>query len=133
MVSGTVLQCGAPLLIHTLNYWTDRVVRDASFLTGCVFECDIAHVDLRQYHVCYTRSGVTRRNLLMVLSWAVCASASYTQCFGRTSVHVCASSLQDLAALQDFYSALSIVYLCAKILVTPYSIVLWDWRFKEQG
>ena len=36
----TVLQCGALLQIHTLNYWTVRV---ASFLTGGVFECDLAH------------------------------------------------------------------------------------------
>ena len=36
----TVLQCGARLPIHTLNYWA---VRGARFLTDGVFECDIAH------------------------------------------------------------------------------------------
>ena len=37
----TVLQCGARLLIHTLTL--DRAVSGARFLTGSVFECDIAH------------------------------------------------------------------------------------------
>ena len=36
----TVLQCGARQSIHTLNYWT---VSGASFLTGGVFECALAH------------------------------------------------------------------------------------------
>ena len=37
----TVLQSGARMPIHTLNYWTDRAVIGARFLTGGVFECDI--------------------------------------------------------------------------------------------
>ena len=32
----------ARLPIHTLNYWTMDVVSYASFLTGGVFECDLA-------------------------------------------------------------------------------------------
>ena len=39
----TVLQCGARLPIHTLIKLLDRVVSGARFLTGGVFECDIAH------------------------------------------------------------------------------------------
>ena len=38
----TVLQSGARLPIHTLNYWTSKV-SGARFLTGGVFECEIAH------------------------------------------------------------------------------------------
>ena len=38
----TVLQSGARLPIHTLNYWTVQV-SGARFLTRGVFECDIAH------------------------------------------------------------------------------------------
>ena len=34
---------------------------------------------------------------------AVCSSAGYTRCFGRTSVHLCASSLLNLAVPQDFF------------------------------
>ena len=37
----TVLQCGAQLLKHTWNYWT--AVSGTRFLTGGVFECDLAH------------------------------------------------------------------------------------------
>ena len=33
---------------------------------------------------------------------AVCASKGYTRCFGRTSLYLCASSLPNLAVLQDF-------------------------------
>ena len=39
----TVLQCGARLPIHTLIKLLDRVVTGASFRTGGVFECDVAH------------------------------------------------------------------------------------------
>ena len=38
----TVLQSGAWLPIHALNYWT-TFVSGAHFLTGGVFECDIAY------------------------------------------------------------------------------------------
>ena len=39
----TVLQCGDRQPIHTLNYCMDRVVSGASFLTGGIFMCDLAH------------------------------------------------------------------------------------------
>ena len=45
----------------------DRVVSDASFLSGGVFACDLAHRHLFQYYVCCTRSGVTRCTLYTVL------------------------------------------------------------------
>ena len=38
----TVLQSGARLKTHTLNYWTVQS-NGARFLTGGVFECDISH------------------------------------------------------------------------------------------
>ena len=37
-----------------------------------------------------------------------CANAGYKRCSGRTSVHLCASSLQNLAVPHDFYSPLSV-------------------------
>ena len=46
----TVLQNGARLPIHTLNSWTVKYVVPV-FLTGSVFECDIAH--LRSVAVLY--------------------------------------------------------------------------------
>ena len=39
----TVLQSGAWLPTHVLNYWTVQSCSGARFLTGGVFECDIAH------------------------------------------------------------------------------------------
>ena len=41
-------------------------------------------------------------------TWTVCASAGYTRCSGRTSVYLCASLLQNLAAPQGFYFPLSV-------------------------
>ena len=39
----TVLQCGVRLPIHTLIKLLGRAISGARFLTGGVFECDIAH------------------------------------------------------------------------------------------
>ena len=50
---------------------------------------------------------------------AECASVSYIWCSGRTSVYLCTSSLQNLAAGPLFPSG--------AILLTLYSMV-WDWR-----
>ena len=107
----------------------DRAVIGTWFLTEGVFECGIAHrrsvailcilckirckpvalliVDPWQYCVCCVRSGVS--TLLMVLYLdRVSASAGYTRCSGRTSVHLCASSLQNLTVPQDLYSPHSV-------------------------
>ena len=58
----TVLQCGTRLSIHKYNMQKllDRAVSGARFLTGGVFECDIAY--RRSVASGYTRlrSGVTR-------------------------------------------------------------------------
>ena len=45
----------------------DRPVSGASFLTGVCLSVILHIVDLWQYYVCCTRSGVTRCTLLMVL------------------------------------------------------------------
>ena len=50
-------------------------------------------------------------------------------CFGHTSVYLCASSLQNLAVLQDIFHH---SYLCGTILVTLHSMV-WDWRVLRAG
>ena len=62
----------------------DRAVNGSRFLTGDVFEWDILIVDPWQYCVCCIRSGVIRCTLLM-------ASAGYSQCSDRTSVHLSAA------------------------------------------
>ena len=38
-----VLQSGARLPIHTLNYWTEQSVVPGFYLGGGVFECDVSH------------------------------------------------------------------------------------------
>ena len=76
-------RCFRSFVLHVLEYcstvWCsaadtyrillDRAVSGAQFLTGCVFECDIAHRRSVQYQycVCCIRSGVIRCPLLMVL------------------------------------------------------------------
>ena len=66
----------------------------------------------------------------MCSTWTVCASAGYTLCSGRTSVHLCTASLQNLAVQQDilFLSRCS----SGMILLTLYSMV-WDWRVSRVG
>ena len=44
---------------HTQLKLQDRVVSGASFLTGGVFECDLARRRLWRCYVCCTRSGAT--------------------------------------------------------------------------
>ena len=79
----------------------DRAVSNARFLTGGVFECDISHRRSVSVLCMLYKTGVTRCTLLMVPTWTVCASAGYTRCSGRTSVHLCTAFLQNLAVQQD--------------------------------
>ena len=58
-------------------------------------------VDLWQYFICCVRSGVTDAPSLWC---STCASTGYARCFGRTSVYLWASSLQNLTVSQYFYS-----------------------------
>ena len=61
----TVLQCGARLPIHTLNYLTVMSVVPG-FLLGVCLSLTLLIVDLWQYCVCCIRSDVTWCSLLMV-------------------------------------------------------------------
>ena len=63
---GIVLQSGARLPIHTLNYWTEQSVV-LGFLLGVCLSVTFLIVDPWQSCVCFIRSGVTRFTLLMVL------------------------------------------------------------------
>ena len=61
--------------------------------------------------------------------WAVAKInrvTGYKRCTGRTSVHLCPSSLQNLAVQKDFYYPIIVVSLW-RILLTSFSMV-WDWR-----
>ena len=82
-------------------------------------------VDLWQYYVCCTRSGVTRCTLFMVLF--MCRMCR----FGLHAVllsHI--GTLMRLLAAEPLSIAghlFPVVCLCGTILVTPCSMV-WDWR-----
>ena len=87
----------------------DRVVSGASFLTGGVFECDLAHRrSVAVLCLLYKIGCNPMHPLFWCSSCAVCDGASYTQRCDCTSVHLCASSLQNLAVPQVFYSLVSI-------------------------
>ena len=94
-----VLQSGVLLPIHTLKL-PDRAVSGARLLTGGVIECDIAH-----------RRSVAVLCVLCEIrcaTWTVCASMGSTRCPGRTWVHLCDTSLQNLVVPLEFCSPLSV-------------------------
>ena len=88
----------------------DREVSGSSFLTGGVSECDLAH---RRSVAVICMLYKIRRNPMAPLYGAlslpyICAGAGYTRYCDRTAVHLCASSLQNLAGPPDFYCPVSI-------------------------
>ena len=76
-------------------------------------------VDLRQHYVCCTRSGVILCTLFIVLFLCRMCRCGLHEAL-RTSVHLCASSLQNLAVSPDFY------YLVSISVERSYSIPLFD-------
>ena len=68
-------------------------------------------VDHLQFFVCCIRSGVTRCTHLMMRYLDRMCRACNTRCAGRTSVYLCATSLQNLAVPQAF---------------VPLSVSLWN-------
>ena len=89
----------------------DGAVSGARFLTGGVLSVwTLLIADPWQSCVCFIRSGVIQCTLFMMLylDHKLCASAIYTLCSGRTSVHICTASLQNLPVQQDFYSPLGV-------------------------
>ena len=82
----------------------DRAVSGARFLTGGVFECDIAH---RQSVSVLCMLYKIRCNPMYPLNDAPPGQygpvrVTRTWCSGRTSVYLCAASLQNLAVPQDY-------------------------------
>ena len=88
----------------------DRAVSGARFLTGGVFECGISH---RRPVAILCMLYKIRCNPVHPLNGAlpgpyVPARVTPSRCSGRTSVHLCTASLQNLAVQQDFYSFLGV-------------------------
>ena len=126
-----VLQSGARLQIHTLNYWTEQSV---------VFECDISLevclnvifliVDPWQSCVCFIRSGVIRCTLLMALSLdRMCQDGLHAVLW----LHI-GTLMHSLAAEPCSTAGLLFPFRCASgtILMAPFSMV-WDWRVSRAG
>ena len=84
-------------------------------------------VDLWQYYLfCIILCG-TRCSVFMVLYLCLCSSAGHTACLSRSSIYICASSLQNLAVPQDFVPLPSWISACGTILLTLYSKVCDLW------
>ena len=77
----------------------DRVVSGARFLTGCVFECDLAH---HRSVVVLCMLYKIRCNLMHPLCGALPVP------YVPVRVYLCTSSQQNLAVSPDFYSLVSI-------------------------
>ena len=101
--------CSAVWAADTHLYTTRPYRQWCQFLNCGCLNVTLHIVDLRQYYVWCARSGVTRCTFFMVLYLSpVCAGEGYMRCCDRTSVDVCACSLQNSAVPQDYYSSISI-------------------------
>ena len=104
-----VLFCSGCLAADTHIKLLDRAVSGALFLTGGVFECDIAH---RRSDAVLCMLNKIRCNPMHPLNDAL--PGQYVPvhvtrgCPGRTSVYLCVTSLQNLAVTQNFCFPLSV-------------------------
>ena len=117
-----VLLSGVVLCCRYTSYTTVPCSQLFRFFNGGVFECD---VDLWQYYVCCTRSGVTRCTLFMVLflcRMCRCGLHAAMWCHIGTLMRRLAAEPRSIAGL-----LFPLQYLCGTIFVTSYSMV-WDWR-----
>ena len=86
----------------------DRVVSDASFLTGVCLSVTLHIIDLWQYYVCCTRSCVTRCTLFMVVFMCrICRCGLHAALWSHIGslMRLLAAELRSRA---DFYSLFSI-------------------------
>ena len=103
----TVLQCGARLTIHTLKL-LDHVVSGARFLTGVVFESDIAH---RRSVAFLCMLYKIRCNPVHPLNGALPGLYVPVRVHAALWSHIgtlMLATLQNLAGPQDFCSPLSV-------------------------
>ena len=120
----------------------DCAISGARFLTGGVFECDIAHrravaVLCMLYKIRCNPMHSLNDSLpgLYVPVRVMCANARGTgrMCHdGRTSVHLCTASLQNLTVPQDFCLPLSLfcLQLFSLTLLVLYRLVVWGWGLR---
>ena len=106
----------------------DRVVSGARFLTGSVFECDIAH--RRSVSVLWIGTGVTWCTLFMVLNLCRMCHRGYHAVLWSHIGMLMSLSLQNLTVQQDLYSPLSV-----NVERAFYPCIRWCWtgEFQEQA
>ena len=124
-----VLQSGARLPIHTVNYWTEQSVVPGFYLGVCL-SVTFLIVDPSQSCVCFIRSGVTRCTLSMVLYLGrMCQCGLHALLW----THI-GTLMHRLTAESCSTAGLLFPSLCPSgtILLTPYSMV-WDWRVSRAG
>ena len=87
----------------------DRVVSGASFLTGGVFECDLAHrLSVAVLYILYKSRCNPMHPIYGALPVLLMCQCGLHPSRYRTTVHFYASSPQNLALSQDYYSPVSI-------------------------
>ena len=86
----------------------NRAGSGAWFLTGGVFECDIAHRRSVAVMCMLYKIMCNLCTRIMMLYLARMCQCGYTRCHGRASLYLCTASLQNLAGQQDFCSPLSV-------------------------
>ena len=87
-------------------------------------------VDLWQYYVCCTRSGVTRCTLFMVLFlYRLCRCGLHAVLWSHISALMRLLAAEPLSIAGHLFPGQC---LCGTILVTPCSLV-WDWRASRAG
>ena len=107
----TVPPFGVWLLVHTLDYW-------------------IVAVDLWQYYVCCTRSGVTRCTLFMVLFLCrMCRCGLHAVLLSHIGTLMRLLAAEPLSIARHLFPGQC---LCGTILVTP-CLMVWDWRVLRAG
>ena len=124
-----VLQSGARLPIHTLNYWTEQSVVPGFYLGVCS-NVKFLIVDPWQSCVCFIRSGVIRCTLLMVLSLErMCQRGLHAVLWSHIG-----TLMHRLAAEPCTTAGILFPSRCPSgtILLTPYSMV-WDWWVSRAG
>ena len=109
----------------------DLVVSGASLLTGVCLSVTLHIVDLWQYYVCCTRSGVIRCTIFMVLF--LCRMC---RCWLHVRSGVIAHRYtyvpRRCRTSQYLRSFIHLSVSLWTIFVTPYSMV-WDWRVSRIG
>ena len=131
-----VLECCSAVWCSTADTHQTLLDRAVSgcvllrFLTGCVFECDVAHHRSVQCCVCCIRSSVTRCTLLMVRYLGrMCQCGLHAVLWLHIGILMRRLTAEPRSTAELLFPSQC---LSGTILLTPYSMV-WDWRVSRAG